>query len=229
MGARNTPVLNRQGGGLGGWIQVIIEPVAKCKPECETDKIMPQYAAARTNMVDSQIHTAGVVSAPVLEAFRSVPREMFVPENLRGRVYADEDLPLGGGHFLMEPSILARMIEAAQIRHDDVVLNIGDSTGYSSAILAELAKTVMTHDNVAGQASCSLIIMNGAVHEIPKNLLSCLTMNGRLLSVLKPEGKKVGTAVMVQRMGEGQYSTRKLFDAATPYIPGYEAKPSFTF
>lgn len=180
-------------------------------------------------MVDSQIHTAGVVSAPVLEAFRAVPREAFLPENLRGRAYIDEDLPLGGGHFLMEPAILARMIEAAQINPDDIVLNIGDSTGYSSAILAELAKTVMTHDSVAGKASCSLIIMNGAVHEIPKNLLSCLTLNGRLLTVLRPEGKTVGTAVMLQRTGEEQYSTRHLFDAATPYIPGYEAKPSFVF
>lgn len=190
---------------------------------------MTQYAVARTNMVDSQIHTAGVVSAPVLAAFRAVPREAFLPENLRGRAYIDEDLPLGGGKFLMEPAILARMMEAAQIRADDVVLNIGDPTGYSSAILAELAKTVMTHDNVAGQSSCSLIIMNGAVHEIPKNLLSCLTVNGRLLTVLKPEGQAIGTVVMIQRTGEDQFSTRNLFDATTPYIPGYEAKASFSF
>lgn len=190
---------------------------------------MTKYTTARIHMVDSQINTAGVVSGPVLEAFRTVPRELFVPEELRGRVYADEDLPLSQGQFLMEPVILARMIEAAQIRPDDVVLNIGDSTGYSSAILAELSKVVMTHDNVAGQSSCSLIIMNGAVHEIPKNLLSCLTLGGRLVTVLKPAGEKMGTAVMVQRTGEGQYSTRKLFDAATPYIAGYEPKPAFTF
>src|SRR5690606_5116811 len=97
------------------------------------------YATARRNMVDSQIHTSGVVSAPVLEAFSSVPREQFVPEHLRGRVYADEDLPLGNGHFLMDPAILARMIEAAEVQAGDVVLNVGDPTGYSSAILAELA------------------------------------------------------------------------------------------
>lgn len=190
---------------------------------------MTEYAVARINMVDSQIYPAGVVSAPVLNAFRTVPREKFVPENLRGRVYADEDLPLGDGMFLMEPSILARMIEAADIQSDDVVLNIGDPTGYSSAVLSELARLVMTHDNVAGQASCSLIIMSGAVHEIPQNLLSCLTENGRLLAVLKPAGARAGTVVIVQRLGEGQHAMRKLFDAATPYIPGYEPKPAFVF
>ncbi len=190
---------------------------------------MSNYAAARINMVDSQIHTSGVISAPVLDAFRGVPREMFVPENLRGRVYADEDLPLGNGYFLMDPAVLARMIEALEIQHSDVILNIGDSTGYSSAILAELAGTVMTHDNVAGQASCSLVVMNGAVAEIPKNLLSCLAIDGRLIAVLKPAGKKMGAVVLVQRVGDSQYSTRTLFDAATPYIPGYEPQDHFVF
>ena len=190
---------------------------------------MPNYAAARINMVDSQIHPSGVVSAPVLDAFRTVPREMFVPEELRGRVYADEDLMLDNGQFLMDPAILARMIEAANVQPQDVILNIGDSTGYSSAILAELAKTVMTHDNVAGQASCSLILMNGAVAEVPKTLLACLSQKGRLLAVLKPVGEKIGTVVLVQRTGEAQFSTRKLFDAATPYIPGYEPSAAFVF
>ena len=190
---------------------------------------MPNYAAARINMVDSQIHTAGVITGPVLEAFRKVPRENFVPDQLRGRVYADEDLPLGNGHFLMDPSVLARMIEAVEIRPDDVVLSIGDSTGYAAAILSELCKTVMTHDHVAGQSSCSLILINGAVHEIPQTLLACLSQNGRLITVLKPDGKKIGTVVMIQRTGENQFSTRKLFDAATPYVPGYEPRPAFIF
>jgi len=190
---------------------------------------MPNYAAARINMVDSQINTAGVITGPVLDAFRKVPRENFVPEHLRGQVYADEDLPLGKGQFLMDPSVLARMIEAVEIRPDDVALSIGDPTGYSAAILSELCRSVMTHDDVAGQSSCSLILMNGAVHEIPQNLLACLALNGRLIAVLKPDGQKIGTAVMVQRTGENQYSTRKLFDAATPYIPGYEPRPAFVF
>ncbi len=190
---------------------------------------MPNYAAARINMVDSQIHTAGVLSAPVLEAFRKIPREEFVPEHLRGLVYADEDLPLGNGQFLMDPSVLARMIEAVEIRPDDVVLNIGDPTGYAEAILSELCRTVMTHDNVAGHSSCSVILMNGAVHEIPQNLLACLSQGGRLIAVLKPDGAKIGTVVMVLRTGEDQYATRKLFDSATPYIPGYEPRPAFVF
>lgn len=216
-------------------------------------------AQARKNMVDSQIHTAGVISEPVLEAFRTVPREVFVPEHLRGLAYVDEDLPLGDGRYLMEPSVLARLIQAADVRHDDVVLNVGDDTGYSSAILSLLAGTVITVEarpdlldvarvcwadfsccNVAvidgdmtegcpEHAPYSLIFMKGAIAEIPDIFLAQLTLHGRLLAILRPAGAKIGTAVIIERVGDGKYSTRKLFDAATPYIPGFEPRTEFAF
>lgn len=191
--------------------------------------LMINYAAARTHMVDSQIHTAGVVSAPVLDAFRTVPRELFVPENLRGLVYADEDLPLGQGHFLMEPAILARMIEAANIQGSDHVLNIGDSTGYSTAILAMLAKSVAAPEKAAANETFSLIFINGAVGEFPPAWLSLLSQQGRIIGVIKPVGAPMGTATMCERIGENAYSTRKLFDAGTSYIPGFEPHALFTF
>ena len=190
---------------------------------------MSNYAAARTNMVDSQIHTAGVISDPVLEAFRSVPREMFVAEELRGLVYADEDLPLGQGHFLMEPATLARMIETVEVKEGDRVLNIGDSTGYSTAILSRLATTVMTLDQAKDNDVFSLIFMNGAVAEIPQTLLEHLSLRGRLITIVKPAGVRVGTVTLIERIGDGHYSTRKFFEAGTPYIPGFEPQPGFTF
>lgn len=224
---------------------------------------MPNPAAiatqARKNMVDSQIHTAGVLSRPLLDAFMTIPREMFVPEHLRGIAYVDEDLPLGDGRFLMEPSVLARMLEAAQVQSDDVVLNVGDNTGYSSAILSCLATTVITVEDSPGEldsarqvwgecskcniavitgdilegcpehAPYSLIFMKGSVAEVPELMLAQLSLHGRLVTILKPRANGVGTAVVVERVGEGQYSTRKLFDANTPYIRGFAPRTEFSF
>lgn len=189
---------------------------------------MSNFSTARTNMVDSQIHTAGVVSAPILEAFRTVPREDYVPEAVRGLVYADEDLPLGNGHFLMEPAILARMLEAAGVTAEDRALSIGDSTGYCAAILAMLAKSVTAADRVAANDQFSLIVVSGAVAEMPPEWLSLLSVRGRIVAVLKPGGQ-VGVATEIERVGEDSFSTRKLFDAGTPYLPGFEPRMTFTF
>lgn len=210
-------------------------------------------------MVDSQIHTNGVVSTPVLDAFRTVPRELFVPPAMRGMAYVDEDLPLGDGRYLMDPSLLARMVSAADVRSEDIVLNIGDATGYSSAILSFLATTVVTLEGRPGMldaarqvwadgsycniailngdytegcpehAPYSLILMNGAVAEIPDILLAQLTLRGRLITVHQPAGAKIGTVVLTERIGDGKYATRKLFNASTPYIPGFQPRPEFVF
>ncbi|MDB5490806.1 MAG: protein-L-isoaspartate family protein [Micavibrio sp.] len=189
---------------------------------------MSHFSTARINMVDSQIHTAGVVTAPILEAFRTVPRENYVPEEMRGLVYADEDLSLGNGHFLMEPAVLARMLEAAEVNKSDRALSIGDSTGYSAAILTMLAGFVTTADRVASNDQFSLIVVSGAVAEMPPEWLSLLALRGRIVAVLKPKGQ-MGVATEIERIGENSFSTRKLFDAGTPYLPGFEPRITFTF
>ena len=190
---------------------------------------MSNFSTARINMVDSQIHTAGVVSAPILEAFRTVPREEFVPDAMRGLVYADEDLPLGNGHFLMEPAILARMLEAVDINQNDRVLTIGDSTGYSAAILSMLSKSVTTAEQVAANDQFSLIVVSGAIAEMPPEWLALLSLRGRIVFVLRPANQKMGIVTEIERVGEDAHSTRKLFDAGTPYLPGFEPRTNFTF
>ena len=77
---------------------------------------MFDFSTARTNMVDCQIRTAGVVGSAILQAFETTPREKFIPQNLRSIAYTDENLPLGEGRFLMAPVIHARMIQAAEPR-----------------------------------------------------------------------------------------------------------------
>ncbi|AGH97926.1 protein-L-isoaspartate O-methyltransferase family protein [Micavibrio aeruginosavorus] len=217
------------------------------------------FSQARSAMVESQIHTMGVITPAILEAFRTVPREAFVPPHLAGIAYIDEDIPLGDGRVLIEPAVLARMIEAAQVNANDVVLNVGDSTGYSSAVLSLLATTVVTMESHPGQldaarhawAACdycniapitcdategcpehapySLIVMNGAVAEIPEIFVAQLSVNGRLVAVLKPDANAPGHAVIVQRVGNEKYSTTKVFDASMPYLPGFEPRHDFVF
>lgn len=213
------------------------------------------FAQARSAMVESQIHTAGVVTPAVLDAFRAVPREAFVPPHLAGVAYVDENLSLGDGRVLPEPAVLARMVEALNIDRNDVVLNVGDGTGYVAAVLSLLSGHVMTVETYAGQfdfarpvwesngyanmsvidpsiandGPYSVIVVNGAVAEIPSVFLEQLTIGGRMAAVVKPVETSAGRAVIVQRVAEDKYSTVEAFDASVPYLPGFEPRRGFVF
>ncbi|HKW55649.1 MAG TPA: rRNA adenine N-6-methyltransferase family protein, partial [Stellaceae bacterium] len=104
---------------------------------------MIDFGAARLTMVESQLRPNKVTDQAVLDAFLAVPRERFVPPALAATAYVDDDLPLGGGRFLIEPMVLARLIQLAEIGPDDVVLEIGAGTGYGTAIAARLARRVV--------------------------------------------------------------------------------------
>lgn len=209
-------------------------------------------------MVDSQIRTNGVITPGIIEAFRTVPREEFIPKTYRGMAYADEDAALGGGRFLLDPTVHARMIEAAELQENDAVLDIGCATGYSSAILSSLVMTVIALEesqeyldraaqmwarlgvnNAVGfkgtlsegcpkHAPYSLIVINGAVAEIPTGIAAQLSPEGRLLAILRKPGEVMGQATIARNVG-GRVSTFSLFSAAAPYVPGFEPKQAFVF
>jgi protein-L-isoaspartate(D-aspartate) O-methyltransferase len=101
------------------------------------------YSRARLTMVENQLRPNRIDDPRVLAAMREVPRERFTPKALRGVAYADEDLPLPGGGHLIEPLALARLIQAAAIGPQEVVLILGDATGYVGAVLARLAATII--------------------------------------------------------------------------------------
>ncbi len=215
------------------------------------------YIQARESMVNSQIHTQGVVSERVLEAYRSIPRELFVPADKKGICYTDEDLCVGE-RYLMEPMIHSKMVEAANIKPNHVVLDIGGSTGYSAAILSRLAQNVIALEsdaealrhaeqawgaiganNLMGvygtleaglpkRSPFDLIFINGAVADIPQDLVNQLAPEGVLICVWQPAGKS-GSAVMVNKQPGGKFSVRPLFGAATPYLKEFKPAESFTF
>src|SRR5258707_8792031 len=97
------------------------------------------YQAARTNMVESQVRTNKVTDQGIIDALLRVPRELFVPPPLRGIAYVDEDLDLGSGRHLMEPMVLARLLQAAALRAGHRVLVVGCGSGYPVALVAALA------------------------------------------------------------------------------------------
>ena len=111
------------------------------------------YARARLNMVNNQLRPNRVDDPNVLDAMAEIPRERFLPKALRGVAYADEDLPLPDGGWLIEPVVLARLIQGAGVREADVVLVIGCSTGYAGVVLSRLAATViLVEPEAAAQA-----------------------------------------------------------------------------
>ena len=214
------------------------------------------YAAARRNMVESQLRPNKVTDPALLEALATVPRESFVPAALCGVAYVDEDVPLGRGRFLMEPMIFGRLCDLAMVRPSDVVLLIGAGLGYGAAVLARLAGRVIAlesdHDfaqqaaqalqglgaaNVAvvegplaagapRQAPFDAILFDGAVDRVPAAILGQLGEGGRLAAVVRPAG--MGQATLMTRRG-GMVASRVAFDAAVPLLPGFEHEPAFVF
>ncbi|HIC81601.1 MAG TPA: protein-L-isoaspartate O-methyltransferase [Kiloniellaceae bacterium] len=218
---------------------------------------MVDFAAARLNMVDSQIRTNKVTDPRVIEAFETVPRERFVGEPLEGIAYVDEDLEVAPARFLMEPMVLARLLQAAAPGPTDMVLDVACASGYSTAVLAGLAETVVGLDNDRGlvesanrtlngldidnavvvegalaagyskQAPYNVVVIQGAVTEVPAAIKAQMADGGRLVTVVVDEAG-IGRATLIQRSGE-VYSARVLFDAATPVLPGFERAPGFVF
>src|SRR5262249_36377812 len=131
------------------------------------------YAAARRNMVESQLRPNKVMDPALLDALASVPRELFVPAPLRGVAYVDDDIPLGRGRFLMEPMILGRLLELASVRPSDVALVVGGGGGYGAAVLARIAGRVVVLESErelaqqAGQTLQGLGVANAALVEGP--------------------------------------------------------------
>lgn len=101
-----------------------------------------RFAAAREAMVSGQIQSRGITDPRLLDAFRAVPRDAFVPPDLVASAYADHPLPIGGGQTISQPYIVALMIDAAGVAPGDHVLEIGAGSGYAAAVLGKLAADV---------------------------------------------------------------------------------------
>ncbi len=215
------------------------------------------FEEARRIMVESQLRPNRVTDEAVLSVMGSLPRESFLPEALRPIAYVDEDIEIAPGRYLMEPLVLARLVQAAAPLTDDVALVVGAGIGYSAAVLARLCDTVFAlesnadlaasttelfsdlvldnivvvegnlADGLPEQGPFNIILMNGGLSSISENLTDQLAEGGRLLAVVGGENG-VGRATLVQRAATG-ISQRVLFDAAIPTLPEFEKEAGFVF
>jgi len=214
------------------------------------------FASARQNMVENQIRPNRVTDPLVLSAMAELPREAFVPKTLQDIAYVDEGIALGGGRYLMEPMVLALLLQAAEVRPTDVVLDIGCGPGYAAAVLARMASTVVALESdpaLAARATATLaelgidtvavvegplekgypkqapydvIYFGGAFSRIPPVITDQLAEAGRLVALAAGDG--VGKGTVVARYA-GVLSRREVFDAGTPCLPGFSPAPTFTF
>src|SRR6187549_4215764 len=113
---------------------------------------MTDFVLARRNMVDGQLRPNRVTNAQLLAAIGELPRERFLPAGLQSVAYADDDVPLGKGRFLMEPMVLARLLQTLQPLPEDKALVVASGPGYGAALLARLVKAVVAVEADAGLA-----------------------------------------------------------------------------
>ncbi|MFP4098584.1 MAG: protein-L-isoaspartate O-methyltransferase family protein [Alphaproteobacteria bacterium] len=108
---------------------------------------MTDYERARDYMVKGQLLPEGVAQSNLIDSFSTTPRELFVPEKLQQIAYLDDDLFLGQGRYFLAPARLAKLLQAADVKASDVVLEIGSASGYVSAILSPLVTTIIAVEN----------------------------------------------------------------------------------
>jgi protein-L-isoaspartate(D-aspartate) O-methyltransferase len=116
-------------------------------------------------MVEMQLRGRDVVDERVLAAMERVPRELFVPEELRARAYDDAALPIGGGQTISQPYMVARICEALALGGDEHLLDVGTGSGYQAAVLAELAKEVDTIERIPELAESARASLAAAGYE----------------------------------------------------------------
>ena len=217
---------------------------------------MPDYAAQRLNMVESQVRTNDVTDTRIHAAMREVPREQFVPGAKRPVAYAEAAIEIIRGRYLLEPRTFAKLLQLAAVTPNDSALDLACATGYSTAVIAKLARTVIgleqdadlvrvaseaVHsagvknatiaqgaliDGFAAKAPYDVIFINGAVEFVPDALLAQLGEGGRLVAVIK--SGELGRATLYLRE-HGRVGQRVAFDAAAHPLVGFRNTVGFVF
>jgi protein-L-isoaspartate(D-aspartate) O-methyltransferase len=222
---------------------------------------MQGFANARQHMVDGQVRPSDVTDNRILDAMLAVPREAFVPQSQRALAYLDLDLDVSDGasakRFLIKPVVVAKMLQAAEIKDTDTVLAAGCATGYTAALVARLAarvtatepdpkeaakakdvlaqlglgnvtfRSLAAADGDPASGPYDVIVLDGATEVTPVRLYQQLKDGGRLVGVFALS--KPPRAMIVTRSHETDFGSRVLFDAAAPVLPGLERLPEFVF
>ncbi len=207
---------------------------------------MRDFTLQRDMMIREQLEYRGISDPAVIAAMRAVPREEFVPADVRAYAYEDGPLPIGEGQTISQPYMVAYMTEALELSRGDRVLEIGTGSGYAAAVLSRIVAEVHTVERIAGlamaarerldrlgytnirihvgdgslgwpdQAPYDAIVVTAGAPEIPQPLTEQLATGGRLVI---PVGLNLTfqTLVRVRRTGKDDYSREELM--AVMFVP----------
>lgn len=208
---------------------------------------MSDFSARRVMMVDTQVRPSDVTKFPIIEAMLSVPREAYVPAALQEAAYMGGNLDLGG-RVLLEARTLAKMLDALDVLPQDRVLDLAVGLGYSSAVIARMAKSVIGVEPLAALAAAAeqiltrqgvtnvlvqtsapagefdVIVIQGGVQEVPEALLAQLAEGGRIAALFMqgPLG-----AVKIGHKTEGRVTWRFVFNATAPVLEDFAKAEAF--
>lgn len=210
---------------------------------------MQDFALARRAMVDSQLRPEGVTDRGVLSAMGSVERERFVPQSARALAYFDRPLRLAEGRAMMPPAAIGRLLSEAAPTPGERALVVGSGTGYSAALLRAIGLDVVALesdealaaqargagvDTITGElpkghakgAPYDLVLLDGAVEEVPAAIIKQLARGGRLIGAVLDRG--IARLVIGRAAGEA-LGLRSIADADVDPLPGFERPRAFTF
>lgn len=215
---------------------------------------MTDYASRRVMMVDTQVRPSDVTKFPIIDAMLSVPREVYVPRDRREAAYVGENVEIAAGRVVLDPRTLAKMLDALDIQPDEMVLDVGCGLGYSAAVIARLAETVVAVEEdeaLAGEAQRLLseegvdnavvvtgplaagaakhgpydvITVEGGVEALPEALTDQLKDGGRIAVVFQEGALGI---VRIGHKNDGLIAWRFAFNATAPVLPGFAAKRAF--
>ena len=210
---------------------------------------VPDYAAARQAMVDSQLRPQGVNDPSVIAAMSLVPREKFVPDEVKPLAYIDRSIPLGEGREMPAPAVLGLLLTALVPMRGERALVVGAATGYSATVMGELGLETSALESssalaaaarkngveitegplekgLKGKGPYDLILIDGAIEDIPDELVDQLADRGRLGTAVIDQGI---TRLVTGRRAGGGFGSVSIADAAAPALPGFERPRAFTF
>ncbi|MGJ3646850.1 protein-L-isoaspartate O-methyltransferase family protein [Sphingomonas sp. GlSt437] len=215
---------------------------------------MTDFAAMRHAMVVSQLRPNAVSDPRVIAAMAGVPREHFLPAELAALAYRDRPLPLGNGRALNQPEATGRLLSEARVRADDKVLLIGAAGGYTAALLATLAGLVVAVENdpallaiarsalvgstnvtlveaplaegAPSEAPYNLIVVDGAVEQLPEVLIDQLAPGGRLVTGIVDRGV---TRLALGTRTAGGFGLADFADVDCVTLPGFARPAVFAF
>ena len=210
---------------------------------------IPDFAAARAAMIESQLRPEGVTDRRVLDAMGEIARERFVPEPVRPLAYSDRAIALGKGRYLPAPAVLGQLLTAMATEPGQRALVVATGTGYSAAVLADMELTVVAVESepelveAARELGVEIhqgpleagyrkggpydhILIDGAVEHIPGAILDQLAEGGRLGTALIDRGI---TRLIVGRKAGGAFGYLSIGDSGVPALPSFIRPKAFTF